>query len=62
MEKGRNITGHKDMLFREKKKEGIRNKIIPIVEKTNTKGNRNDNLTEKERKGMISLKERKKTL
>ena len=42
------------MLFREKKREGekerIRSKIIQIIEKANTKGNRNDNLTEKERK------------
>jgi hypothetical protein len=33
--------------------------VIPVIEKASRKGNRGDNLTEKERKGMKVLRERK---
>ena len=50
-----------DMLYNEKKNEEerdrMRRKVVPIVEKANA--NRRDNLTEKERRGIRKLKDRK---
>ena len=50
-----------DILYSEKKDEEegdrIRRKVVPVVERANK--NRRDNLTEKERRGMRKLKDRK---
>ena len=50
-----------DIIYSERKEEEDRNKIrrkvIPIVERAN--GDRKDNLTEKERRGMMGIKKRK---